>query len=233
MCIRDRDLRIIDLPNPDWVITVIPFYLCPSDPELNNDLQNVGGGILMSRSNYVGNGGSFEWSFVPGENVNLGFGNSVLNNQAEGRLRHDGVLTRTVNQGHDGVRLADIFDGTSNTFYCGETIKFGLQWDPTTFGGVAGANAARTLTQVRTGHGEFNPNPDLNETGPEILRNSYSSFHSGGANFVFVDGSTRFIAQSIDHNQLGFRDSQDMGILRGLYQRLFSRNDGQPIGDSF
>ena len=225
------DARVIDPPNSALVETVLPFFLCPEDPELNSDLQNVGGGTFMSRSNYVGNGGSFEWSFVPGPSSNLAWPNSVINSNGEGRRRHDGVLTRTIGQDHRGVRLLDIFDGTSNTFFCGETIKFGLEWDPTTYGGVAGGNASRTLTQVRTGHGEFNPEPDLSVTSAAILRNSYSSFHSCGANFVFVDGSTRFIAESLEHNQLTFRDFADEGGVRGLYQRLFSRNDGQTIGD--
>ncbi len=225
------DARIIDAPNSMLVETILPFFLCPDDPELNSDLQNVGGGTFMSRSNYVGNGGSFEWSFVPGPSSNLGFSNSVLMSNAEGRVRHDGVLTRTTSQAHRGVKLSDIFDGTSNTFFCGETVKFGVEWDPTTYGGVAGGNASRTLTQVRTGHGEFNPEPDLSVTPAEILRNSYSSFHSGGANFVFVDGSTRFIAESIEHNELEFRDfADDLGV-HGLYQKLFSRKDGQSIGD--
>lgn len=217
--------------NAPIVETVLDFYLCPSDPELNSDLQDVGGGTRMSRSNYVGNGGSFEWSFVPGASTNLGFGSSVISNVSEGARRHDGVLTRTRDANHFGIRLANIEDGTSNTFFAGETIKFGLQWDPTTFGGVNGAAASRSLTQVRTGHGEFNPTPDLNVTPPEILRNSFSSNHAGGANFVLVDGSTHFIVESIDHNQVSFRDFVDNGAVRGTYQRLFSLDDGLPVDE--
>lgn len=218
-------------PHPPLMETVLPFFQCPSDSALNEDLQNVGGGTFMSRSNYVGNGGSFEWSFVPGANVNLGFGGSVVSGTGEGRRRHDGVLTRTEGPDHRGVKLSDIFDGTSNTFFAGETIKFGLEWDPTTFAGVANGNASRTLTQVRTGHGEFNPIPDLNVTSAVILRNSFLSNHSGGANFALSDGSTHFIAESIEHNQVEFRDFADNGAVRGLYQRLFSRDDGQALGD--
>lgn len=218
-------------PNRELASTVLDFFLCPSDPNLNEDLQDAGSGVLMSRSNYVGNGGSFEWSFVPGPNSNLGWSNSVLNNAGEGGERHDGVLTRTLNQKHLGFKLSQVSDGTSNTLFVGETIKFGLQWDPTTFGGVFNGMASRTLTQVRTGHGIFNPEPDRDVTSDEILRNSYLSFHTAGANFSFMDGSTRFISETIDHNQVTFRDFKDNGAVRGIYQRLFSRNDGLIIED--
>ena len=228
---QERERMTVD-PNRELVSTVLDFFLCPSDPGLNEDLQNVGGGTLMSRSNYVGNGGSFEWSFVPGPNTNFSFGSSVIDTVGEGSERHDGVLTRTLNQKHNGIRLSQVTDGTSNTFFAGETIKFGLEWDPTTFGGIIGSgNASRTLTQVRTGHGEFNPQPDRNITSDVILRNSYLSFHPAGANFAFVDGSTRFIAETIDHNQVTYRDFKDNGAVRGVYQTLFSRNDGQTVGE--
>jgi prepilin-type N-terminal cleavage/methylation domain-containing protein/prepilin-type processing-associated H-X9-DG protein len=42
----------------------------------------------------------------------------------------------------------------------------------------------------------------------------FRSRHSGGANFVFVDGSVHFLAQTIDHK---------------TFQLLGCRNDGQPV----
>ena len=41
----------------------------------------------------------------------------------------------------------------------------------------------------------------------------FKSNHSGGANFVFVDGSVHFIPQTIEHR---------------VYQQLGCRNDNQP-----
>lgn len=209
----DTTLPIADPSHSEVAETIVPTFLCPSDPELNSQLNVISGALSMSLSNYVGNGGSFEWSFLPQEGI-----------------RYDGVLTRTTDQRHRGLKLADLIDGTSNTFFCGETLKYGFIWDPTMFGGVSSnQSAARTLTQVRTGHGEFNPDRDASDN--EILRNSYASNHAGGANFVFADGSTHFIADSIEHNQLTFCDFMEGGV-RGLYQRLFSREDGQVI-DNF
>ena len=42
----------------------------------------------------------------------------------------------------------------------------------------------------------------------------FKSNHTNGANFVFADGSVRFLAQSIDHR---------------TYQLLGARDDGQPV----
>lgn len=216
----DLELSLLNQVNVPAAVQTVPTFLCPSDPNLNDGLISVGG-LSQSLANYVGNGGSFEWSFSPSLS------------------RYDGVLTRTLDQKHLGVKLQKITDGTSNTFYCGETVKFsdrpGFVWDPTTFGGVNGVGSARTLSQVRTGHGEFNPDPDSlsSSEANEILRNSYSSFHTNGANFVMADGSTRFIAETIDHNRLTYEDHVNGVAVRGTYQRLFSRNDGLVIDTDF
>ena len=209
----DLTLPIADPVNRELAETVIPNFSCPSDPTINDSLYFVSGSLSMSLSNYLGNGGSFEWSFV-----------------AQDRTRSDGILLRTTNASHQGIPLSVVDDGTSNTFFCGETVRFDFIWDPAMYGGVNGSGvSARTLSQVRTGHGVFNPDPI--EASLVIRRNSYVSKHPGGANFSLVDGSTRFISDSIEHNQVSFGDFVSNGTPRGLYQRLFSRNDGLPLDD--
>ena len=119
--------------------------------------------------------------------------------------RADGVLSRCRDDRYEGLRLSRVTDGTSKTFFAGETLKFNFIWDPATFAGIDnGAGAARSLTQVRTGHGLFNPDPTTGEF--VVHRNSFASAHPGGANFTFIDGSTRFITEDIDHNQITFED---------------------------
>ena len=179
----------------------------------------------MAMSSYVGNGGSIEWAFITTEEFS------------------DGVLLRAgVDEGdrsnakYPGLPLGSISDGTSNTFFCGETLSFGnlldkqFIWDPAMYSSTQtnGSGAARTLCQVRTGHGEFNPDPQT--SNDVILRNSFASNHIGGSVFAYCDGSTHFILDTIDHtiraNESNFQTQQ-----RSTYQQLFSRNDGGVLPD--
>ena len=229
----DFSLPLNATVNREPATTVIGTLQCPSDPDLN--LVPFPSSTPTTLASYVGNGGSFEWSHVPGMGA-----------------RSDGVLTRTSNIQHQGIRITDILDGTSNTFLFGETIGYRLrvvaagfgnfQWDPATFAGVLGNGiSSNTLSQVRTGHSELNPESEVLQNTPENLdeniirltlqRNGFASNHRGdGANFAFADGSAHFIASSIEHNELTWGQFV-AGQQRGTYQRLFSRNDGREIGD--
>jgi len=202
--------------NVAFVEQSVGAFICPSD-QLLADARHPISGVEMPMSSYLGNGGSIEWSFVQTNPFT------------------DGILMRSPDLNHRGITLGDISDGTSNTFFCGETLSYAaLQgnpfvWDPAMYAATAnGTTASRTLSQVRTGHGQFNP--DWETASDTILRNSYASNHTGGAVFAFMDGSTHFIADSIEHNQLT-NTQWAAGELRGTYQRLFSRNDGQVVGE--
>lgn len=226
-----QPLNFIDNRAP--ASTVIETLQCPSDPDLN--VEPFPSSTPTTLSNYVGNGGSFEWSHVVGQGA-----------------RSDGVLSRTATTEHLGLNLGQITDGTANTFLFGETIGYrqqviaagfgNFQWDPATYAGVLGSGiSSNTLSQVRTGHSELNPPSNVLENNSanitenlvrlELQRNGFASNHIGdGANFAFADGSTHFIASSIEHNELTWAQFNS-GQQRGTYQRLFSRNDGQVVVD--
>jgi prepilin-type N-terminal cleavage/methylation domain-containing protein/prepilin-type processing-associated H-X9-DG protein len=144
-------------------------------------------------------------------------------------------------------RIADITDGTSNTFIYGERAngQF-VPGDKDNFGWWADAVTADTLFTTLY---PMNPFKKIAYVSPEYS-NSYvesaSSFHPGGANFAFCDGSVRFLKDTINTwpfnpatgFPLGCTDSSGIltlapGTKYGVYQALSSRAGGEVIsGDS-
>jgi prepilin-type N-terminal cleavage/methylation domain-containing protein/prepilin-type processing-associated H-X9-DG protein len=133
------------------------------------------------------------------------------------------------------IKLSDVLDGTSNTLMIGETLPEQCEFMiyNTTWGWPGGNHIAQGQTiQPINWKIDFMPNPpaafgnclcdaNTNPSGDRArcIMNwavtwGFKSNHPGGANFVFVDGSTRFISQNISHR---------------TYQYLGCRHDGQAV----
>ena len=72
---------------------------------------------------------------------------------------------------------------------------------------------------------------EVAQTSVVIRRTSYASNHESGANFALCDGSTHYVNESIEHNQLTYAAFLANPAKLGLYQRLFAKNDGLTIDD--
>jgi prepilin-type N-terminal cleavage/methylation domain-containing protein/prepilin-type processing-associated H-X9-DG protein len=161
----------------------VPVYLCPSDtpPSPTFTVKNGSGSAIcdVAFANYVGVGGTFEVSNSPDTNT--------------------GVLVR-----NKGFRVTDITDGSSNTIFVGE--RTALKSPQTTWtGAVTGAripplNPAYEVelppvlctTNTGTAADGRVPNNPLDHV------EDTNSRHSGGVNFLYGDGSVRFLNQNID-----------------------------------
>ncbi|UUO09030.1 DUF1559 domain-containing protein [Blastopirellula sp. J2-11] len=174
---------------------IIGAYQCPSS--IMKDKHEDG----FARSNYVGNGG-----------------------QANGLSSDYGGFFADKSK----FKFRDMVDGTSNTIMAGEAEGPGDDADPgfpvwsgTWHNRVSYTNGR--LATVRVGN-EANPiNGGLTATGAD--RSPFSSRHPGGAQFVFADGSSHFIAETVEVG------TNDAIANYGVYLRLLVRNDGLVIGD--
>jgi prepilin-type N-terminal cleavage/methylation domain-containing protein/prepilin-type processing-associated H-X9-DG protein len=203
--------------------TPLDLFSCPSDtkPEVRND-----GQVRPSAtSSYQGAGTSYNgWCGTsPGGNPN--------------RLRWNGVFDRD-NRGGP-IRIADIKDGTTNTFIVCET-KWEMDGNRRNRSRIYGAtdrtDGASGASNALMVNGQWQMNWTSAEGNPNPHRTA-SSFHPGGAQFALADGSVRMVSETIQHtatawiNNANAYDLPNNGIGYGLYQRLFSIKDGLVVSN--
>jgi prepilin-type N-terminal cleavage/methylation domain-containing protein/prepilin-type processing-associated H-X9-DG protein len=94
----------------------------------------------------------------------------------------------------DGVRIAEITDGTSNTLMLGEAVS-GLCFNNTWGHGQSAIRyAAIDPNAIDPATGKP-PDPNVHFWGMTM---GFSSMHTGGLNMSFADGSVHFIANNIE-----------------------------------
>ena len=107
------------------------------------------------------------------------------------------------------IRFDDIEDGSSNTIFIGEVA------DPDPLGWISGTRATlRNTGSIQGKSSGRNGARPIQREEDVLLVGGFSSFHTGGANFAFGDGSIRFLSQNIDPV---------------LFQKLGNRHDGQML----
>ena len=178
----DTNFPINATVNMPYLQTIVPSFICPSDPgpsvfDLGEDTgvdedaeeghpgHNIDLGpkiFRIAKSNYVGVFGTLEIDRFPYKGDGVFFGNS-------------------------NIRLQNLVDGVSNTIIFGERSSRlgGSLWHGYIFG-AAGASA------------RFLGSTDHVPNSPAGHFDDFSSYHSGGTHFIFGDCSTKFVSNNID-----------------------------------
>ncbi|QDU63080.1 putative major pilin subunit [Planctomycetes bacterium Pan216] len=205
--------------------TQLSVFRCPSDTgaNLNTRLPNqkFGGScsdqdVQMATSNYIGCIGT-KWVGYNSKPVPSDTGN--------------GIFRRV-----SSTRIADISDGSSFTIALGEresgrtvnnVVPFhhGAVWvGKSAFDGSQNPDIDRANMLMTTEHANGADSRRINGGDPF----AFSSLHEGGAQFVFADGSVRYLSENVNSRP---HSASSPPTAFGVWQKLGSINDGQIVGD--
>ena len=201
----------------------LPIYKCPSDPQSDGNHCSYAGG-KWARGNYGMNVSPCSFGVRGGSNRDGGIGGA---NQI--------------------VRMRDVKDGTSKTVAVDE-LRAGLNphdlrgsW---AMPGLSAGTAA--MFNDASAPNSKEPNSDDMENcavaglagnptsgmgcfdGPTTSQMTARSLHRGGLHLLFVDGSVRFVSDSIDfkRNQVGCGAKP-----RGIWQAIHTRGGDEVVGE--
>jgi len=160
----------------------------PSSTLLNPDRKTY-------NSHYYGVAGPTGTNTFTGTSYEVGTNPVASHADCGGHARQGMLLLDT------SVRMADVTDGTSNTFLLGEIAKPGGDGANWVRGYMYGGNAA--TKGVTYG---------LTANGGEVNHMAVRSRHPGGAQFSLADGSARFVSETIDiavHKAIASRNGRE------------------------
>jgi len=237
------DINMYNAPNTTISGIGLSFLECPSDPR--SDMKYVypaGAGALdnvqlpMHYSSYGACTG--EWFQFCSNTSYIG---------QPGWQQMNGIIYYK-----SAIGMRDITDGTNNTMAFAERAHGKLPGsDVTCWNWWTSGNYGDTMYCTTYPMNPFQKIPQYctitcTDGGADAYVASASSFHPGGANFAFMDGSVRFLKDSIDCWRIDTTTGIPLGVTRtggattrcgefvfapntyvGVYQKLSTRNGGE------
>ena len=202
------DAAIGSPTNHSLISSVLPAFLCPSDPLSTAwEMEPEGGGdpiAMLAPSNYVGLFGHQYVGPLPSGETHRDL--HACEELAPGQqCVGDGILFH-----NSRVTIGQISDGTSSTIMIGERASHPHRDEPpfpSTWTGII-PGGEETLERL-VGSTDHPPNHGHHAE-------DFSSPHTGGAHFVLSDGHAKFISESID---------------TGVFQALGTRSGGEVVSD--
>lgn len=133
------------------------------------------------------------------------------------------------------TRIRDITDGTSNTIAIAESAYPGRSGNelPTWLSGVNSDENTLIKTQFPS---TINAGTSPTDFAAATDDDSPFSWHVGGAQFLFADGSVRFLSENLDSGYITEPTAASFAdwAVDGVFEALGTCDDGLPIsGDSF
>ena len=227
----------VDIPDTSGTkkarLIQVPYARCPSDGfngPSGDWAQTNYSGSLGSQRTPSNNGSCNQWMALgaplsnPAANYENPGGTADHGNDTDQIVGWGGKRNISGMFGRLGINIgvADVSDGTSNVIFVGEILPqchdHAEGWWSYNGMGNAHASTSVPINNMTTCSPQIRPptNPACTSQDNWNYSWGFRSKHPGGAQFLLVDGSTRFISETIDYN---------------TYQRLGGRADGNTLAN--